>query len=152
MKALFPIAAAAAALAGSGGAIASASTEQAVHLNLVERQVGVHFVDVGKRGLSAGDHNVVRSQILDTSGRVIGRMDIDCVVTGVGKQLGGLCHGVMTLPDGQIVGEFAFDRSGSSRYEALLGGTRRYAGMRGEAVVDTSGSDEHEAFTVELSR
>lgn len=151
MKRLIAVLGAAALLAASAAA-ASASSEQSVRLRLVERQVGVHFVDTGKRGLSPGDHNIVRSQILDIRGRVVGRGDFDCVITGVGKQLGGICNVVMTLRDGQIAGESAFDRTGSSRYGAITGGTRRYAGMRGETIVDTTGTDEHEPFTVVLSR
>ena len=112
----------------------------------------MHFIDTGKRGLSAGDRNVIRSEILDTQGRHAGRMDADCVVTGIGKQLGGVCHGVLTLPDGQLVSQFAFDRSGSTRYQAIVGGTRAYAGMRGQAIVETDGSDEIEKFTIELDR
>jgi hypothetical protein len=125
---------------------------QTIHLSLAEHVVAEHFVDTGKHGLSAGDRNVVRSQIVDDGGKVVGRADIDCVVTGTGKQLGGLCHVVITLRDGQLVGEFAWDRSGSSRYQAIVGGTRRYAGMRGEAVADVNGTDDHEAFTVDLTR
>jgi hypothetical protein len=147
---------AAALVAASGAAVASASPSpspsSSVRLKLVERQVGEHFIDLGRHGLSPGDHNVVRSQILNTDGKVVGRGDIDCVVTGAHKQLGGLCHVVITLPDGQIAGEAAFGRSGSSRYGAIVGGTRRYAGMSGQTIVDTSGSDAHEPFTVELSR
>jgi hypothetical protein len=143
---------AAALLAASGAAVASASPDRSLRLNLVERQVGEHFVDSGRHGLSAGDRNVVRSQILDTAGRVVGRGDIDCVVTGVGRHLGGICQIVITLPDGQIAGESAFGRSGASRYGAIVGGTRRYAGMRGQSIVDTRGSDRHEAFRLVLSR
>jgi hypothetical protein len=139
-------------LAASGTAAASASPEQSIHLSLVERQVAEHFVDTGRHGLSMGDHNIVRSQILDTAGHVVGRGDIDCVLTGVGRHLGGVCTIVLTLHDGQIAGEGAFGRSGASRYGAVVGGTRRYAGMRGQSVVDTSGSDAHEAFTIDLSR
>jgi hypothetical protein len=90
--------------------------------------------------------------MLDTAGRVVGRGDIDCVVTGARKQLGGICTIVITLPDGQIDSEFAWDRSGSSRYGAIVGGTGRYAGMRGQTTADAGGTDQHEAFTLVLSR
>ena len=144
--------AAAALLAGAGTAAASAAPEHAVSMTLGEREVAQHFIDTGKHGVSAGDRNVVRSQVLNDAGKVIGRFDVDCVVTGTGKQLGGLCHGVITLPDGQLVGEFAFDRSGSARYQAIVGGTRAYAGMRGQATVETGGNDPVEKFTIELDR
>ena len=40
-------------------------------MTLVEREVAQHFVDTGKRGLSAGDRNVARSQILNDAGKVV---------------------------------------------------------------------------------
>jgi hypothetical protein len=152
MNRLPAILGAAALLAASTGAVASASTDHTIRLELVERQVGQHLVDTGKRGLSPGDRNVVRSQVLDTHGHVVGRMDIDCVITGVKRQLGGLCNVVITLKDGQIAGTGSFGRSGASRYGAITGGSRRYAGMRGQTIVDTTGTDAHEPFTVVLSR
>jgi hypothetical protein len=152
MNRLVPVLGAAAILAASTGAVASASSNHAIRLELVERQVGQHLVDTGKRGLSPGDRNIVRSQILDANGRLVGRADIDCVITGVGRQLGGLCSIVITLKDGQIAGTSSFGRSGASRYGAITGGSQRYAGMRGQTIVDTSGSDAHEPFTVVLSR
>jgi hypothetical protein len=142
---------AAALLIAGAGASTAATPLPSLRMHLVEREAGVHFVDTGKRGLSAGDRNVIRSEILDPQGHHAGRGDIDCVVTGVGKHLGGVCHGVLTLADGQIVAEFAWDRTGTATRQAIVGGTGRYLGMRGQAVVDTSGSDEREPFTIELT-
>jgi hypothetical protein len=121
-------------------------------LHLVERVSTSQFVDLGKRGLSIGDHDVTRSDILDSSGRLVGRSDGDCVITGVGAKLGGLCHGVLTLAGGQLVGEFAFGKSGSNRSQAIIGGTGKYAGAHGQAIVDTSGTDAHEPFVIQLIR
>jgi hypothetical protein len=147
------LSAAALVAATSGSAAAPAPENPAkIRMRLVERQAGERFVDTGKHGLSAGDRNIVRSELLSPRGTVVGRADIDCVITGVGPALGGVCTGVLTLPDGQLVGEFAFDRSGSNRTQAITGGTGRYAHMSGEAIVDTSGSDSHEPFTIELTR
>jgi hypothetical protein len=123
-----------------------------IRMHLVERQIGEHFVDTGKPGLSAGDRNIVNSQILNTHGAVVGRADIDCVITGTKSRMGGSCTGVLTLPGGQVVGQMAFGRSGSNRFQAITGGTGRYEHMTGMAIVDTSGTDSHEPFTVELSR
>jgi hypothetical protein len=121
-------------------------------LHLVERVNTDHFVDLGKRGMSIGDHAVNRSDILDPQGRLVGHADGDCVITGVGRKLGGLCHGVITLAGGQLVGSFAWGRSGSNRHQAIVGGTGEYAGARGQAIVDTNGTDAHEPFTIELIR
>jgi hypothetical protein len=149
---LATILAGAAVAAVAAGTATSAPPPSRLHMKLVERQIGQHLVDTGRRGLSAGDRNIVRSQMLDRHGAVVGRADIDCVITGAGRALGGLCTSVITLPDGQVVSQFAFDRSGSSREAAIVGGTGRYARMTGLAIVDTAGSDRHEPVTLELSR
>jgi hypothetical protein len=138
------------ALGASSLAAAPAQQRVALRLNLVERIASEHLVDTGKHGLSVGDHNITRSDILDTNGKVVGHADGDCVITGVGKQLGGVCHGVITLRDGQLVGVFAFGPGGSTRAQAIVGGTGAYAGAHGQAIVDVDGTDEHEPFTIEL--
>jgi hypothetical protein len=138
------------ALGASSLAAAPAQQRVALRLNLVERIASQHFVDLGKHGPSVGDHNVTRSDVLDPSGARVGRADIDCTLTGVGRNMGGLCHGVVTLRDGQIVSEFAFGPSGGTRVAAVVGGTGAYAGARGVSIVDVHGTDEHEPFTIEL--
>ena len=138
---------------GAASLSASPSASPVVQrLHLVERIQHQQFLDLGKHGQSAGDRLVTRSDILDTKGHVIGRADIDCVITGVQRHLGGLCHTVVTLPDGQLVSEFAWGRSGASRYAAIDGGTGKYAGAHGQTIADPSGSDKHEPFVVELMR
>jgi hypothetical protein len=143
-------AAATLALGASSLAAATAGPRMTQLLALVERIEHQQFVDTGKRGPSPGDHNVVRSDVLDHAGKRVGRLDLDCVITGVGRNMGGLCHGVLTLKEGQLVSEFAFGRSGATRVAAIVGGTGAYAGARGVSIVDTHGSDSHEPFTVEL--
>jgi hypothetical protein len=146
-------AALAAAAVGEGAVVASTPrTHVAQRIHLVEREAGGQFIDTGKKGPSVGDQQIGRSDILDTSGRLVGRMDGVCTFTGVGRNLGGVCHGTLTLPGGQIAGEFAWGRSGSSHLQAIVGGTGRYADARGQFVVDANGTDQHENFTVELDR
>src|SRR5262245_12641805 len=138
------------ALGVSSLAAATNGPRMTQRLALVERIAHQQFVDTGKRGPSAGDHNVVRSDVLDHAGKRVGRMDLDCILTGTGRKMGGLCHGVLTLKEGQLVSEFAFGRSGATRVAAIIGGTGAYAGARGVSIVDTHGSDSDEPFTVEL--
>jgi hypothetical protein len=139
------------AAAGEGAVVASTPRSHvAQRIHLVEREAGGKFVDTGKKGLSVGDQQVGRSDILDPQGRVVGRMDGVCTITGIGRNLGGMCTGVVTLHGGQIAGEFAWGRSGSSRLQAIVGGTGRYAGARGQFVVDVNGTDRHEDFWIEL--
>jgi hypothetical protein len=118
----------------------------------VERLADEHFTDLGRHGVSVGDHNVIRSDVLNPHGKLVGRLDADCTITGIGSKIGGLCHGAMTLPGGQLVVEFAWGRSGSTTLQAILGGTGKYEGARGQAIVDIHGSDSHETFVVELLR
>ena len=143
-------AAATLALGASSLAAAPAGPRTTQRLALVERIAHQEFVDTGKRGPSVGDHNVTRSDVLDQAGKRVGRLDLDCVLTGTGRNMGGLCHGVLTLKEGQLVSEFAFGRSGATRVAAVIGGTGAYAGARGVSIVDTHGSDSDEPFTVEL--
>jgi hypothetical protein len=138
------------ALGASSLAAAPAQQRVAKRIDLVERIASQHFVDLGKHGPSMGDHNVTRSDVLDPAGARVGRADIDCTLTGVGPNMGGLCHGVVTLRDGQIVSEFAFGPSGATRVAAIVGGTGAYAGARGVSIVDVHGTDQHEPFTIEL--
>jgi allene oxide cyclase-like protein len=138
------------AVASSSPTSRTSKTTAVRRLHLVERVKTDRFIDLGKHGMSIGDHAVTRSDVLDPSGRLIGHSDGECVITGVGAQLGGLCHGVLTLAGGQLVGAFAWGRSGSNRYQAIIGGTGIYAGARGQAVVDTNGTDAHEPFVIEL--
>src|SRR5690242_626863 len=153
MHKLLPALAAVAAVAATAAATSQATpAPKSIRMHLVERQVGEHFIDNGRRGLSAGDRNIVNSQILNARGAVVGRADIDCVITGTKRRMGGACTAVLTLPGGQVVGQMAFDRSGSNPVQAVTGGTGRYEHMTGQALVDTSGTDSHEPFTLELSR
>jgi hypothetical protein len=142
----------AAAAVAEGAVVAATPGHPRVvqRIHLVEREAGGRFVDTGKKGLSVGDQQVGRSDILDTKGRRVGRMDGVCTVTGVGRNLGGVCQGVLTLHAGQLVGSFAWGRSGSSHLQAIVGGTGRYADAHGQFVVDTDGTDTHEDFVVEL--
>src|SRR5215468_4104743 len=85
-------AAATLALGASSLAAATNGPRMTQRLALVERIMHQQFVDTGKRGPSPGDHNVVRSDVLDRAGKRVGRLDLDCVITGVGRNMGGLCH------------------------------------------------------------
>ena len=135
---------------GATSLLASPSAQITKRITLAERIAGQQFVDVGKKGPSVGDHNVVRSDALDASGKVVGRIDLDCTITGVAAHMGGLCTGVLTLPGGQLVSTFAWDGTGSATKQAITGGTGAYEDARGQMVVDVNGTDKHERFTVEL--
>jgi hypothetical protein len=92
---------------------------------------------------------VITSDILDTSGTVIGRAGFDCTATGTGRLLGGVCQGAVTLPGGQLTGQFGFGASGESEEQAITGGSGKYEGARGQFIL-REGSDSEELVTVEL--
>ena len=106
-RALLAVAAGAVAGLAVGVTVAGSSSSGFTRIHLVEREGDVHFVDLGKHGLTVGDRNSIRSDVLDPQGHVVGRFDFDCDVTGVGRHLGGVCHGALTLAGGQIAGESA---------------------------------------------
>jgi hypothetical protein len=109
--------------------------------------------DVGPSGPSPGDQYTITSDILRPHGGVIGRADFDCTQTAVGSRSGGVCVGVLTLPHGQLTGEFAYtDReSGKIEKQAISGGTGEYRGARGQGVVG-AGPPSRTPFSIELVR
>jgi hypothetical protein len=118
-------------------------------MHVVEREVQHRNVDQGKRGISQGDKIVITSDILSTSGKVIGRADFDCTATGTGRLVGGICYGVVTLPGGQLTGQFGFGASGESEKQAITGGSGTYEGARGQFILH-EGKGSQELVTIEL--
>jgi hypothetical protein len=131
--------------AGTG----SAASSHITRIRVVERVVSSRFVDLGPKGVSPGDRNEVVSDILTPDGRRIGRADLDCSLTGVGPHMGGTCSGGMTLPGGQLSANGAFGPSGSSRLQAITGGTGRFIGARGQFLV-SDGTDARTPIVIEL--
>jgi hypothetical protein len=136
-----------AALVAAGSLLASASGTTRMHL--VEVEVVQGFADAKPAGLSPGDHHTISSDIYDTKHRLVGRADFDCVVTGVGKRLGGLCETVLRLPKGQISGESAWGREQEAPVAMITGGTGAYRLARGQIVLDAE-TKAGTPFTVEL--
>jgi hypothetical protein len=120
-------------------------------IKLIEHHPHATFVDTGKPGPSPGDRNVINAEVLNPHGHQIGHLGFDCTVTSADKPIQGVCHGALTLPDGQISGESAFGPSGEAHRQAITGGTRHYRGARGQFLVGKdSGRGTH--VTVELLR
>jgi len=120
-------------------------------IKLIEHHPQATFVDTGKQGPSPGDRNVISAEVLNTKGHQIGRFGFDCTVTSAARPIAGVCHGVVTLPNGQITGESGFGPSGEAHRQAITGGTRHYRGARGQFLVGKdTGSGTH--VTVQLIR
>jgi hypothetical protein len=127
------VATVAAASAGAIALHAAPTTQPQKRLTFIERELGSPTADLGKHGFTPLDRQVITSDILDMTGRVVGRIDDDCGVTAVGKRAGAVCSGVMTFHDGQLVGT-RFDSFGGSDEipQPITGGSGAYLGARGQ--------------------
>jgi hypothetical protein len=132
----------------SSSVLASPSKRSSVkRLHFVEREMTFTPVDAAPAGASAGDGAVIVAAVFAPDGRRVGRLDFACTLTSVGDNGSQICQGVLTLPGGQLTGQFA----GETRRQAITGGTGKYKGARGQFVL---GKDTHtsQAFAVELLR
>jgi hypothetical protein len=95
-------------------------------------------VDVGTRGKSPGDMEIIRQRLYNTrvTTRSIGRSELIC--TFVDRRRSRVCRGTYFLPKGRIVvGGSLLDRQ---FYElAVLGGTGLFDNARGSLVVTRMG-------------
>ena len=131
---------------------ASGSSKPAVtRIHVIERELLHRLIDQGKHGMSPGDKVVITSDMLSARGTLIGRADFDCTVTGAGRHSGGVCQGVVTLPGGQLTGQFGVGPSGETEKQAITGGSGKYEGARGQFIIgEAKGAEEH--VTIELLR
>jgi hypothetical protein len=119
-------------------------------MHLVEVEIATSFIDEKPQGVSPGDHHTISSDVFDMKHRLVGRADFDCVVTGIGKRLGGLCESVLRLPDGQISGESGWGKEQEAPVQAITGGTGAYKAARGQFVIGKQ-TAKGTPFVVELT-
>jgi hypothetical protein len=134
--------------AATSGA-ASTSRQTVTRIHLIEREIQHKDISRTTHGISQGDKIVIASDILNMSRTHIGRADFDCTATGTGRLLGGVCLGVVTLPGGQLTGQFAFGASGESDEQAITGGSGKYEGVHGQFIL-REGKGAEEFVTIEL--
>ncbi|MDQ3067175.1 MAG: hypothetical protein M3R12_08520 [Actinomycetota bacterium] len=102
-------------------------------IRINDRELEVTRVDVGARGTSAGDMEIVRTQLRERGTlKVIGRGELVC--TFVDSLRSRVCRGTYALPRGKIV------VGGSILYRqfydlAVLGGTGLYDNARGSLTI-----------------
>lgn len=98
-------------------------------IRVTDRQLAVTRVDVGARGISPGDMEIIRLRLLQRGTRsVIGRAELLC--TFVDSKRSRVCRGTYFLPKGKLIvgGSILFQQF----YElAVLGGTGLYDNARG---------------------
>jgi len=102
-----------------------------------DRELRVTRVDLGAKGVSPGDIEVVRSRLLERgTGNVIGRSELVC--SFVDEVRSRVCRGTYILPRGRIV------VGGSLMYRqfynlAVVGGTGLYDNARGTMTLTRTG-------------
>lgn len=107
-------------------------------IRITNRQVKVTRVDIGHRGTSPGDVEVLRQQLFNrrVTSRPIGRSELVC--TFVDSRRARVCRGTYFLPRGKLV------VGGSLQYRqfydlAVVGGTGLYDNARGTLTVTRTG-------------
>ena len=125
----------AAVAAGDSTVTAGTGTAQ---IRVVDRLVATERVDVGKRGKSAGDMEVVRARLFDRRARTrqLGRYELICTYVDSGRNR--ICRGTYFLPRGSLV------VGGSLRFYqfynlAVVGGTGLFDNARGTLTITRSG-------------
>jgi hypothetical protein len=102
-------------------------------IRVTNREVKVTRVDIGPKGTSPGDTEIVRQRLFDRrTGQAIGHSDLVC--TFVDSKRLRTCRATYVLPRGEIVA------GGSLTYRqfydlAVLGGTGAYDNARGSVTV-----------------
>jgi hypothetical protein len=123
----------AAALAAVREGRSEAATGPAV-IRINDRELRVTQVDIGAKGISPGDLEVVTLQLHErgVTTRSIGHAELVCTFVGTGNSR--VCRGTYELPRGRIVvgGSIEFRQF----YDlAILGGTGLYDNARGTLTV-----------------
>ena len=105
-------------------------------IRITNREVNVSRVDVGRRGKSPGDMEIIRQRLYDRTSRLIGRAELMC--TFVDSRRSRICRGTYFMPKGKLV------VGGSLQYRqfydlAVTGGTGLYDNARGSVTVTRMG-------------
>jgi hypothetical protein len=108
-------------------------------IQITERELSVVRVDVGAKGKSPGDMEIIRQTLFNqrVTERSIGRAEFVC--TFVDRRRSRICRGTYILPKGKLVvgGSLLYRQF----YElAILGGTGLYDNARGSLVVTRTGT------------
>ena len=98
-----------------------------------DRVLAVTRIDVGPKGVSPGDEEIIRSRLLERgTGKTIGRSELVCTFVDSGRSR--VCRGTYILPRGKLVvgGSLLFRQF----YDlAVTGGTGLYNNARGTLTV-----------------
>lgn len=159
MSPRYPIVTCAVALAAAAavvvpGSAAQSQTPDALTVQFRHSEAKVSFVDVAPKmtrrrpSESPGDLAVGSARLRSPSGDILGRSHQSFMVTGGrGEATTEQVHATFVLRDGQITLQGVADNSKpDALVVAITGGTGRYDGARGSAIV----SESRTAVTFEL--
>ena len=143
--------------ASPGNAANNPTAAKARTLTTLVKSREARVVDLGHQGLSQGDMRVVNAPLYNESGtKRIGRFDLVCVTTDPANEPNekanmAVCTVTYTLPGGEISvqGTTAYPKLSAApprASDAITGGTRKYAGVRGEVSVETRGNKVIQTF------
>jgi hypothetical protein len=129
----------------------SAAKEHGNTLTVLTKTREAKVVDLGPRGPTQGDMRVVNAPLYDENAKErIGRFDLFCVLTDPADEPNEKAHMAectytYTLPGGEISaqGVTTFPKLPEPAprvVDAVVGGTGKYVGVRGEVEVETRGN------------
>jgi hypothetical protein len=153
-----PVFVGAALLVGAGTALTvvpSAAADQTLRFSTVKVTENSTEFDGGPEGFSAGDGEIFVDDV-QRRGRSIGSAAGICTLALVSEaRLIGLCSTTITLSDGSLTTQGAFDEDPSVGPAgvfswAVTGGTGRYAGATGEAIGTVRPGSDAEIFDWEI--
>ena len=106
-------------------------------IRITDRELAASRIDLGARGISPGDEEIVRTRLLERgTGKTIGRSELVCTFVDSGRSR--VCRGTYILPKGKLVvgGSLLYRQF----YElAVTGGTGLYDNARGTLTVTRTG-------------
>jgi allene oxide cyclase-like protein len=116
--------------AGASRSSASPSDSQTIKFALAFHDVQV---DLGKKGPSVGDTQILADSLLDAKGKKVGHDAGVCTFTSLAPPEAA-CQITFFLSSGQIATQF-LNTPPPHKVAAIVGGTGAYRGARGQAVI-----------------
>jgi allene oxide cyclase-like protein len=137
-----PLAAASITLTSASASSGSPAQDRAQVIHLVGKAVSNTDVDLGKKGLSQADQEIVRYNVFQ-GGKKIGEAGQACQFTRVTKAfITELCQIALTLPQGQVTVQGLIKGTPAAGpgtfFLAITGGTGAYQTARGQAKISAS--------------
>ena len=134
-----------AAVAGASGS-ATPSPLRLYSVDLPKTEV---YVDNGKQGESPGDVILFAERLHrgSRSGPVMGRVEVLCTFV---SERGSYCNGTMILARGTLEAAGRVVFAGPRVRIPVVGGTKAYAGVRGELVI-TEVNEKTDRYDIALS-